>query len=276
MARWGSGAFNLPGQVFVSGVSGNVGRLVALRLLEEGCSIVGAFGLEDGKDVGEILGGSHMGVTVRKNLAEALMTIAPDAVVDFTSAHVLWDNLMTYLDASVPAVVGTTGLSLEERAELSERVRRAGGRIALIPNFSLGVNLVMEFLERASSYFPWGEVVDRHHPGMANAPSGTAMALGDIVRHGEVMSREVVQGVLGGRAGGAPIHSERMPYPSDFSEHQVTLGRPGEIIRITVTDFSSQVYVDGVILALSRIRDLPEGTLVTSLRDLMVDPGAMG
>ncbi|MCX7827854.1 MAG: 4-hydroxy-tetrahydrodipicolinate reductase [Thermanaerothrix sp.] len=260
----------LPERVFVSGVSGNVGRLVALRLLDEGCRIAGAFGLEEGADAGALLGLSPMGVPVSSRLREALGVCGPDAAVDFTSAEVLWENLMAYLDAGVPAVVGTTGLSLEQQDRLPPLVAEKGGRMALIPNFSLGVNLVMEFLSKASRFFPWVSITDRHHEAMANAPSGTAVSLAKLMEAGgEVKSREVVPHVLGGSVGGVRVHSERMPFPGDYSEHQIDLGRPGEVMRITVTDFSSRVYVDGVILALSRIRDLPAGTLVTSLGDFM-------
>ncbi|EHM09386.1 dihydrodipicolinate reductase [Thermanaerovibrio velox DSM 12556] len=261
---------NLPLRVFMSGVSGSVGRLVALRILDEGCRIEGAFGLEEGSDVGSLLGLPPMGVKVRSSLREALGSCAPEAAVDFTSAEVLWDNLMAYLDAGVPAVVGTTGLSLDQQELLPRLVAEKGGRIALIPNFSLGVNLVMDFLDKASRFFPWASVTDRHHEAMANAPSGTAVSLAGLLGGGgEVKSCEVVPNVLGGSVGGVRVHSERMPFPKDFSEHQIDLGRPGELIRITVTDFSSRVYVDGVILALSRVRDLREGSLVTSLGEFM-------
>ena len=85
---------------------------------------------------------------------------------------------------------------------------------------------------------------------------------------GEVRSREVVPGVLGGRSSGVPVFSQRMPYPGPFSEHEITLGRPDEILRVTVTDFSSSVYLEGIFRAVRGLGALPPGTLARRLGDL--------
>ncbi len=115
-------------------------------------------------------------------------------------------------------------------------------------------------------------ILDRHPATMANAPSGTAAMLAKHAAAtgslGEVQSREVFKSVLGGNIDGVPVHSERLPVPGGHSEHEITLARKDEIIRIEVRDFSSDVYVDGVFLVARTLPTLPPGTLLRSLREV--------
>ncbi|ACZ19814.1 Dihydrodipicolinate reductase [Thermanaerovibrio acidaminovorans DSM 6589] len=259
----------MSGGVFVAGVSGNVGRMVALRVLKEGLKLAGGLCLEEGADVGELLGIDPLGMRAFGDLRRGLAETKPQVAVDFTSADVLEDHIKGYLEMGVPAVVGTTGLSADRIDQVRSKVAQAGGRMALISNFSLGVNLVMDFLKSASEHFPWASVWDLHHNRMANSPSGTAVSMAKLLQGGgEVSTREVVDRVLGGKVEGVAIHSERMPFPSDYSEHQILLGRPGEVIRIQICGFDSSIYVDGVMMAVRRVPELPPGTLVTSLGEL--------
>ena len=189
-------------------------------------------------------------------------------VVDFTSAVVLRDHLELYAELGLDAVVGTTGLPEEEIRRVRDRVRDRGLRLALISNFGLGINLVMDFLSAVREHYPYVSVLERHPASMANAPSGTAGLLASSVpggSSGEVASREVLPGVLGGNAFGVPVLSQRMPYPGPYSEHEITLGRQDEILRISVTDFSSSVYLEGIFRAVRGVGALPPGTLVRRL-----------
>ena len=107
---------------------------------------------------------------------------------------------------------------------------------------------------------------------MANAPSGTAATLAGIAAEGpkgEVESHEVFPGVMGAMISGVPVTSQRFPYPGPYSEHEVTLARQDEVIRVTVQDFSSEIYMDGIFLAVGKVGDLPRGTLARSLKELV-------
>lgn len=256
-------------KVFVSGASGNVGRLVVRNVIErDGFELAGGFCRECGEDLGTLAGLAPIGIKAARSLREGLENSGADLVIDFTSAAVLMANLEVYADLGLDAVIGTTGLSSEDFAKVEALVSERGLRWAIISNYGLGINLVMDFLSRVRQYFPYVTITDRHHPAMANAPSGTAAMLAQAVSEGpeaKIQSREVYEGVLGGKIAGIPVHSERLPYPAPFSEHEIVLGRQDEIIRITVSDFTSEIYMDGIFLAASRISGMPRGTLVRAL-----------
>ena len=256
-------------RLFVSGASGNVGRLVVREaILRRDVELAGGFCLKGGQDLGVLAGTDPLGLMAVSDLRVGLAASSPDVVVDFTSAVVLRDHLELYAELGLDAVVGTTGLPEEEIRRVRDRVRDRGLRLALISNFGLGINLVMDFLSAVREHYPYVSVLERHPASMANAPSGTAGLLASSVpggSSGEVASREVLPGVLGGNAFGVPVLSQRMPYPGPYSEHEITLGRQDEILRISVTDFSSSVYLEGIFRAVRGVGALPPGTLVRRL-----------
>ncbi|MCD6419618.1 MAG: 4-hydroxy-tetrahydrodipicolinate reductase [Synergistetes bacterium] len=257
-------------KVFVSGASGNVGRKIVRKIIEsEDMELVGGFAMEV-EDLGLLAGLKLYGMKSTNNLKEGLEKSIPDVVVDFTSANIIMDNIKAYVDNSIDAVIGTTGFTPEMLEEVKQMVKENSLRFIVISNYGLGINLVIDFLKKASKHYQYATITDRHTSAMANAPSGTAMLLADHIDSaiGDVKSREVIKGVLGASYRNVRIHSERLPYPGSFSEHTITLGREDEIVKITVTDFSSSVYIDGVILSLKRIKTLPKGSFITRLSDI--------
>ncbi len=257
-------------KVFVSGASGNVGRQIVKEIIKsDDMELVGGFALEV-EDIGTLAGLEPYGVKSTNDLKSGLKTSKPDVVVDFTSANIIMDNITAYVSEGIDAVIGTTGFTPEMMKEVKQMVEKKSLRFVVISNYGLGINLVIDFLKKASKYYQYATITDRHTSVMANAPSGTSMLLAEHIKlsPGEIKSREVIKGVLGGEHNNIKIHSERLPYPSAFSEHAITLGREDEIIRITVTDFSSSVYIDGVMLSLRRIKELPKGTLITELSEI--------
>jgi 4-hydroxy-tetrahydrodipicolinate reductase len=252
-------------KVFVSGATGNVGSQLVQALVKSGeFDFVGGFCTEEGAELGSDKNGEVIYGT--SDLKKGLEASGADVVVDFTSARIIMENLKAYAAAGVNAVIGTTGFTEEMLDEARELANGSGARWAVISNFGLAVNLLMDFLTTARKYYPHVSIIDRHPAQMANAPSGTAVTLARALSDGpevSMQSQEVIPGVLGGKEQGVQIFSQRLPYPGPYSEHEVVLGRQDEIIRITVQDFSSAVYVDGVFLALRKIGDFPQGTLVT-------------
>lgn len=259
-------------KVFVSGASGNVGRLVVKNVIaKEGFGLAGGWCREAGQDLGILAGVEPVGVSTDADLASGLRDSSPDVVVDFTSSTILMDNLKIYAEAGVDAVIGTTGLSDEDMLGLEILVREKGLRWAVISNYGLGINLVMEFMKNARQFYPYVAITDRHHVQMSNAPSGTAATLARAASEGpkgEIASKETFPGVMGANISGIPVTSQRLPYPGPYSEHEITLARQDEIIRINVQDFSSDIYMDGVFLAVEKVGSLMPGTLVRTLAAL--------
>jgi 4-hydroxy-tetrahydrodipicolinate reductase len=162
-----------------------------------------------------------------------------DVAVDFTRPDAVIGNVERCLEAGVPVVVGTTGFDV---AEIDARAREAGVPCFFAPNFSPGAVLMMRLAEEAAKTFPRAEIVELHHEGKRDAPSGTARTTAE--RMGT----------------GPPIHSVRLP--GLVAHQEVIFGGPGETLTIRHDTTSREAFVPGVLLALEKVRDLPPGLTV--------------
>ncbi len=162
-----------------------------------------------------------------------------DTAVDFTRPEAVEANVRACLAAGVPVVVGTTGW---DTAPVDAAAREAGLPVLFAPNFALGAVLMMRFAAEAAAVLPRAEIVELHHDGKLDAPSGTAKATA------ERMGGEV------------PIHSVRLP---GLVAHQVViLGGAGQTLTIRHDTTSREAFVPGVLLALDRVGRLPAGLTV--------------
>jgi 4-hydroxy-tetrahydrodipicolinate reductase len=162
-----------------------------------------------------------------------------DAAVDFTMPEAVQRNVRACLDAGVPVAVGTSGW---ETGPVDEAARAAGLPVLYAPNFALGAVLMMRFAAEAVRVLPRAEIVELHHEGKLDAPSGTAKATA------ERMGTQ------------PPIHSVRLP--GLVAHQEVILGGPGETLTIRHDTTSREAFVPGVLLALERLRSLPPGLTV--------------
>lgn len=162
-----------------------------------------------------------------------------DAMVDFTVPDAVVGNVLRALAAGVPGVVGTSGW---EYADVDRAALDAGLPVFYAPNFALGAVLMMRFAREASLTFSRAEIVEFHHAGKLDAPSGTARA-----------TAEAMQGEV-------PIHSVRLP--GLLAHQEVILGGPGETLTIRHDTMSREAFIPGVELALARLAELPPGLTV--------------
>lgn len=261
-------------KVFLSGASGRVGKRLVRALADNtnGFELVGGWCLEAGEDLGVLAGIGELGILASADLGKALEDARPDIVIEFSSALVMKQNLECYLSLSLDAVVGTTGLAEAEIARFGCEVKSRGLRWAVIPNYGLGVTLAADFLRRARSYYPFSTVTDHHTNQMANAPSGTAAYLAKTLSQDgrkAPASLETYPGALGADIEGTRVFAERIPWPGEYSGHTVTLAREDEIITINIQDFTSGVYVDGVLMTARKLPLLPAGSFVRSLGEIL-------
>lgn len=190
-----------------------------------------------GGKVGSVLGPALEGAG--HELVEDLASA--EAMVDFTRPDAVVANVEAALEAGVPCVVGTSGWD-DERGRVDENARKAGLAVFYAANFALGAELMMRFAAEAARHFPRAEIVELHHEGKLDAPSGTAKATAQRM------------------GGDVPIHSVRLP---GLNAHQeVLLGGPGQLLTIRHDAFSREAYVPGVVLALEKIADLPPGLTI--------------
>jgi 4-hydroxy-tetrahydrodipicolinate reductase len=189
------------------------------------------------------------GTGVFPDVASALDGGGVDVAVDFTQPHAVFDNVLAYLDAGVHAVVGTTGLAPPQVDTI--RAAAEGGRAnaLLAPNFAVGAVLMMRFAAEASRHMERAEIVELHHDGKLDAPSGTALRTASLMH-------------------GAPvIHSVRLP--GLVAHQEVILGGRGETLTIRHDSLSRESFMPGVVLAVRRIADHPGLTL--GLEPLLFD-----
>lgn len=199
----------------------------------------------------------------------------PDGVadiwVDFTVPAVVYANVRFAIEHGFAPVVGTTGLTDEQEAELikESKDRQLGGLIA--PNFGMSAVLLMKFAKEAAKYFPDVEVIEMHHADKKDAPSGTALStakLIDQVRPNHESSPDEVStldNVRGGDYHGIKIHSVRLP--GYIAHEQVLFGGAGEALTIRQDSFDRQSFMSGVKVALDKVLDLNE--LVVGLENIL-------
>lgn len=203
---------------------------------------------------------------------------AADVAVDFTHPDVVMDNLSWCVQAGVHAVVGTTGFDDDRLAELRGWLGpdpKVGVLVA--PNYGIGAVLMMMFAARAARYFESVEIVELHHPGKADAPSGTARRTAELVAAaraeagldaaGPDSTTSALDGARGARVSGVPVHAVRL---SGLVAHQeVLLGGNGETLSLRHDSLSRTSFMPGVLLGVRAVRDRPGLTVgLESLLDL--------
>ncbi len=218
----------------------------------------------------------HAGSSVEVGADGAVVTIgaelrpfaeAPcDVVVDFTVADSARVTLPWLAMHGVHAVVGTTGL---DEADL-EAIRRAFGdgsaHCVIAPNFAISAVLMMRFAEMAAPFFDSAEVIELHHDGKVDAPSGTAVQTAERLARAssewaaDPTQREVYPGARGGLGpGGIRVHAVRMR--GMVAHQEVILGTLGQTLTIRQDSYDRDSFMPGVILACKRIADHPGLTL---------------
>jgi 4-hydroxy-tetrahydrodipicolinate reductase len=165
-----------------------------------------------------------------------------DVAIDFTRPDEVRANVERSLDARLPCIVGTSGLSADDLAALDTKAKEKGVACFVAPNFALGAALMMRFAGEAAKHMPKAEIVELHHEAKLDSPSGTAKATAELLP-GEV-----------------PIHSVRLP--GLLAHQEVIFGGLGQTLTIRHDTLSREAFVPGVLLALQRLPTLPAGVTV--------------
>ena len=180
------------------------------------------------------------------------------AVVDFTTAAVAFENTRKILEAGVHPVVGTSGLLAEQVAELQQLAedQSIGGLIA--PNFAIGAVLLMKYAQDAAKYLPDVEVIELHHNRKADAPSGTAVKTAQLIAEARqeipkalVEEKELFEGARGSEVHGVRVHSLRLP--GLVAHQEVIFGGTGETLTIRHDSIHRESFMPGVCLACRKV-----------------------
>ncbi len=250
-------------KVVVLGADGRMGREVVKAVLkEDDLLLVGAIDIRNhGQDIGTLTVGAPCGVMVAGNLGRVLEETDADVVVDFTTPDSIRNNLSVVLRHRVNAVVGTTGLSEKDIAEIDRQAVDANVGVVIAPNFALGAILMMKFAAEAARYFPDVEIIELHHDQKLDAPSGTAMKTAQLIKEnrefknqGHPEEHENIPGVRGGKFDGMRIHSIRLP--GLVAHQEVIFGGLGQTLRIRHDSINRESFMPGVIMAVRKVVDL--------------------
>lgn len=184
-----------------------------------------------------------------------------DVAVDFTLPSTVMPNVRWCLRNGVHAVVGTTGLTPADLEELRAAAGAGSANCVVAPNFALGAVLLLRFAAEAARYFDAAEVIELHHDGKADAPSGTAIATARAIaaaRTGGWSAPEAVgqyAGARGAEVDGVRVHAVRLP--GLVAHEEVLFGGPGQTLSLRHDAVDRAAFLPGVLLAIRAVGDRP-------------------
>jgi 4-hydroxy-tetrahydrodipicolinate reductase len=225
-------------------------------------------GSEVGRAVGDADGLEVVAEVDEGDEREALTRC--DVVVDFTHPGAVMVNLRWCVGRGLDTVVGTSGFGEDRLAEVRGWLGYApAARVLIVPNFSIGAILMMRFAAQAARFFESAEVIELHHAGKADAPSGTALrtaAMISAARSGAGLGAppDATASSLPGARGAVvdDIHVHAVRLPGLVAHQEVLLGGHGETLTIRHDSLDRASFMPGVLLAARQIGSLAPGLTV--------------
>jgi 4-hydroxy-tetrahydrodipicolinate reductase len=250
-----------PIKIAVYGALGKVGQEVVRAVCNRSdMELVGAVELavaEDTLSLPDRLGT----VPFSSDLDGIITSYLPDVLVDFTAAKAAMAAVRVAARRGVNLVIGTTGFTADEIAEIDGLAKTHQIGVVVAPNFALGAVLMMHLAKIVSKHFDCAEIIELHHQQKKDSPSGTALATARamVKARGKPFDLSPAQAQpsesRGRQVDGVAIHSVRL---SGFMAHQeVLLGGPGQILSIRHDTINRECYMPGVILAIREVVERP-------------------
>lgn len=262
-------------KIGIVGCAGRMGRMLVATVLEtEGAELAGGTeqpGSETiGQDVASLAGGDAAGLAVGDDPATLFQQ--SDAVIDFTAPAATVAHAAMAAETRTALVAGTTGLAPEDDAALAQAAERTV--ILRAANFSIGVNLMLGLTEQVAGLLGDDydiEIVEMHHRHKVDAPSGTALAIGEAAAKGrgvnlEDVSERVRDGITGARKAG-DIGFATLRGGDVTGEHSAIFATDGERIEITHKAANRGLFAKGAIRAALWTAGQPAG--LYSMRDVL-------
>jgi len=241
-------------RVVVAGAGGKMGRtLIESVLADKSLALAAALDARGSPAVGASIGGVKVGTDVRKAVGSG------DVLIDFTRPEGTVEHLEACARLGTPIVIGTTGFP----EPLTKAILQAGRRIpiAMSPNFAVGVNAVFKLAEVAARILGDDfdiEIVEAHHRHKVDAPSGTALKLGEIVA--KALKRDLAKSAIYGRQGDTgtrpakQIGFHAIRGGDIVGEHTVIFAGNGERVEVTIRSQSRMTYALGALRAAKFLR----------------------
>ncbi len=251
-------------KIAIVGASGRMGvcLLKAAALSEHATLSAAVSSYDAGRDAGEIAGLGRLNLKIAENLQSVLEQF--DVLIDFTRPEPSMDFIEFCRQHGKKIVIGTTGYNDAQKATIAEAAREIP--IVLAPNFSVGVNLSLKLLEMTAKVmgdYTDIEIIEAHHRHKIDAPSGTALRMGEVVA--QALGRSLKDCAIYGREGNT---GERERKTIGFStiragdivgEHTVMFADEGERVEITHKASSRMTFANGAVRAAVWLHDKPAG-----------------
>jgi 4-hydroxy-tetrahydrodipicolinate reductase len=242
-------------RVGVIGATGRVGAEVC-RAVHADADMELAAGIsrsKAGEKASGALGLPGSDVVLAENL-DSFVGADVEVAVDFTSAEFAPEHVAWAIEHGVHIVVGTTGF------EVDDAWREAPVGVFVAPNFAIGAALMQRFAAQAARYLPAVEIIELHHDGKADAPSGTAAATADAIAAARPErwtgpSSGSLPGVRGGERAGIRLHSIRLP--GLVAHQEVIFGGQGQTLTIRHDSTDRTSFVPGVLMAIRWVMSHP-------------------
>ena len=253
-------------KVAIAGSAGRMGRTLIEAVLSSAdldlCAALEVAGsTQIGKDAGEALGTST-GVCVSADYAGGIA--AADCLIDFTRPAGSLQHLEACRKSGTSMVIGTTGFAAEDKQRIADAAKQIP--IVFAPNMAVGVNAAFKLAEVAAKILGDGydvEIVEAHHRNKIDAPSGTALKLGEVVA--QALGRDLKQCAMHGREGdtgeraAATICFHAIRGGDIVGEHTVIFAGIGERVEVTVRSQSRMTYAAGALRAARFLGGKPPG-----------------
>ena len=254
-------------RVGVLGATGRMGLAVCTAVLdapdlELAAAVSRATGV--GGPLRDLVPGAPEELLVTDRLAE-LLEAGAEVVVDFSRPEATAAAAGAVLGEGVHLVSGTTGLPAELMDDLDALAGKTDhGNAVWAPNFALGAVLAMHFAAVAGRFYPAAEVIELHHQGKADAPSGTALRTARAIAAAKGGpgapgaagdGGESVAGVRGGEVDGVRVHSVRLP--GLVAHQEVIFGGQGEVLTLRHDSLDRSSFMPGVLLAVQAVAARP-------------------
>ena len=262
-------------RIAVTGAAGKMGRTLIQTITEtEGVVVSAAIEQPEsaviGADVGEIAGVGKLGISITGDLKSVCNDF--DVLIDFTIASATAANVEVCAQAGRKMIIGTTGLGEEEKKRLGELASNIA--VVFATNFSIGVNATFKLLEVATQIFGESvdiEIIEAHHRHKVDAPSGTALTMGEVIAGS--LGRELQEVAVHGRQGQTGERSrEAIGFHSIragdiVGEHTVVFAGRGERVEITHRAHSRVNFAEGAVRAATWI--MQQETGLFDMRDVL-------
>lgn len=231
-----------PIRVAIAGASGKMGQEAIHALCADGQFEVVGFLVRPNRSKPQFAGqiASFTDVPMGSDVHTLIQETEPDVWLDLTDASSVVKHIDEVVACGVRPVVGATGYTLEDVARWDKELSGQGKGGIACPNFAIGALLMMRFAEQAARFFGQAEIIELHHDGKKDKPSGTAK------RTAEGMKSESGQDV--------PIHSVRLP--GLVAHQEVLFGGTGELLTIRHDSMSRQSFMPGILTACREVGSL--------------------